>query len=31
MLPKTLREAVFALQDDPFFGDALGAAFVEMF
>jgi glutamine synthetase len=31
LLPKTLREAVFALQDDPFFRDALGAAFVDYY
>jgi glutamine synthetase len=30
-LPKTLREAVFALQDDPFFRNALGAAFVDYY
>ncbi len=29
LLPKTLREAVFALKDDPFFRDALGAEFVD--
>ena len=27
--PTTLREAVFALRDDPFFRDALGAGFVD--
>jgi glutamine synthetase len=31
LLPKTLREAVFALKDDPFFRDALGAAFVDYY
>ena len=31
LLPKTLREAVFALQDDPFFRDALGAEFVDYY
>jgi glutamine synthetase len=30
-LPKTLQEAVFALQDDRFFRDALGAAFVDYY
>jgi glutamine synthetase len=30
-LPKTLREAVSALQDDPFFREALGAAFVDYY
>jgi glutamine synthetase len=30
-LPKTLREAVFALKDDPFFRDALGAEFVDYY
>jgi glutamine synthetase len=29
MLPKTLREAVVALKDDPFFRKALGAEFVD--
>ena len=28
LLPKTLREAVAALQDAPFFRESLGAAFV---
>jgi glutamine synthetase len=31
LLPKTLQEAVFALKDDPFFRDALGAAFVDYY
>jgi len=31
LLPKTLREAVFALKDDPFFRDALGAGFVDYY
>jgi glutamine synthetase len=31
LLPKTLREAVSALQDDPFFRDALGAGFVDYY
>jgi glutamine synthetase len=31
MLPKSLREAVGALRDDPFFRDALGAAFVDYY
>jgi glutamine synthetase len=31
LLPKTLREAVFALKDDAFFRDALGAAFVDYY
>ncbi|MCP4620475.1 MAG: glutamine synthetase [Bradyrhizobium sp.] len=31
LLPKSLREAVFALSDDPFFRDALGAAFVDYY
>jgi glutamine synthetase len=31
LLPKTLREAVFALQDDPFFREALGAEFVDYY
>jgi glutamine synthetase len=31
LLPKTLREAVLALKDDPFFRDALGAAFVDYY
>ena len=30
-LPKSLREAVFALNDDPFFRDALGASFVDYY
>ena len=29
LLPKTLREAVDALKDDPFFHEALGAGFVD--
>ena len=31
LLPKSLREAVFALSDDPFFREALGAAFVDYY
>jgi glutamine synthetase len=31
LLPKTLSEAVLALKDDPFFRDALGAAFVDYY
>jgi glutamine synthetase len=31
LLPKSLREAVVALKDDPFFRDALGAAFVDYY
>ena len=31
LLPKSLREAVFALQDDPFFRQALGAEFVDYY
>ena len=31
LLPKTLREAVVALQDDPFFREALGAEFVDYY
>jgi glutamine synthetase len=31
LLPKTLREAVSALNDDPFFRDTLGAAFVDYY
>ena len=31
LLPKTLREAVVALRDDPFFRDALGAEFVDYY
>jgi glutamine synthetase len=31
LLPKTLREAVFALKDDPFFRDALGPEFVDYY
>ncbi len=31
LLPKSLREAVFALHDDPFFRDALGSAFVDYY
>lgn len=31
LLPKSLREAVFALQEDPFFRDALGANFVDYY
>jgi glutamine synthetase len=30
-LPKSLREAVFALNDDPFFREALGAGFVDYY
>jgi glutamine synthetase len=30
-LPKSLREAVFALDDDPFFREAFGAAFVDYY
>src|SRR5262249_25208343 len=30
-LPKSLREAVFALNDDPFFREALGASFVDYY
>jgi glutamine synthetase len=30
-LPKSLREAVFALSDDPFFREALGASFVDYY
>jgi glutamine synthetase len=30
-LPKTLREAVTALNDDPFFREALGAGFVDYY
>jgi len=30
-LPKSLREAVSALKDDPFFGAALGAEFVDYY
>ncbi|MET0675727.1 MAG: glutamine synthetase, partial [Bradyrhizobium sp.] len=31
LLPKSLREAVFALQDDPFFRQALGPEFVDYY
>jgi glutamine synthetase len=31
LLPKSLREAVVALKDDPFFREALGAAFVDYY
>ncbi|HEY3891978.1 MAG TPA: glutamine synthetase family protein [Bradyrhizobium sp.] len=31
LLPKSLHEAVIALKDDPFFRDALGAAFVDYY
>src|SRR6187455_1792196 len=31
LLPKSLREAVFALQEDPFFRQALGAEFVDYY
>jgi glutamine synthetase len=31
LLPKSLREAVFALKDDPFFREALGAEFVDYY
>lgn len=31
LLPKSLREAVFALDDDPFFRESLGAAFVDYY
>jgi glutamine synthetase len=31
LLPKTLSEAVFALKDDPFFCEALGAEFVDYY
>jgi glutamine synthetase len=31
LLPKSLREAVFALNDDPFFRETLGAAFVDYY
>ncbi|HEU0083790.1 MAG TPA: glutamine synthetase family protein [Bradyrhizobium sp.] len=31
LLPKTLREAVSALKDDPFFREALGAQFVDYY
>ena len=30
-LPKSLREAVFALKDDPFFRKALGEAFIDYY
>jgi len=30
-LPKSLREAVFALQDDPFFRGAFGPEFVDYY
>ncbi len=31
LLPRTLREAVFALRDDPFFRDAFGPEFVDYY
>ena len=31
LLPKTLRDAVFALKDDSFFRDAMGAGFVDYY
>jgi glutamine synthetase len=31
LLPKSLREGVFALKDDPFFREALGAEFVDYY
>src|SRR5207245_9184278 len=31
LLPKSLREAVFALQDDPFFRQAVGAEVVDRY
>jgi glutamine synthetase len=31
LLPKSLREAIFALDDDPFFRTALGSAFVDYY
>jgi glutamine synthetase len=31
LLPKSLREAVFALQDDPFFREKFGATFVDYY
>jgi glutamine synthetase len=31
LLPKSLREAVFALKDDPFFRDAMGATMVDYY
>jgi glutamine synthetase len=31
LLPKTLREAVDSLKDDPFFREALGAAFIDYY
>jgi glutamine synthetase len=31
LLPKSLREAVYALDDDPFFREQLGAAFVDYY
>ena len=31
LLPKSLREAVFALDEDPFFREALGAGFVDYY
>ncbi len=31
LLPKSLREAVFALTDDPFFREKLGAEFVDYY
>ena len=30
-MPKSLREAVFALRDDAFFRDAFGAGFVDYY
>jgi glutamine synthetase len=31
LLPTSLREAVFALKDDPFFREALGGQFVDYY
>jgi glutamine synthetase len=31
LLPTSLREAVFALKDDPFFGAAMGEKFVDYY
>ena len=31
LLPKSLREAVLALDDDPFFREAMGAGFVDYY
>jgi len=31
LLPKSLREAVFALKDDPFFRDAMGSTMVDYY